>query len=62
MGFLLFLFVYMVGYVDGFSYTEPSMHPWDEDYLILMDDVFVVFLDLGFIFLNTFVSIVHKRN
>jgi hypothetical protein len=40
-----FQFVYVVDYIDGFSYIEPSLHPWDEAYLILMDDVFYVFLD-----------------
>jgi hypothetical protein len=32
-------------YVDGFLYIEPSLHPWDETYLIMMDDYFDVFLD-----------------
>ncbi|ERE66999.1 hypothetical protein H671_8g19022 [Cricetulus griseus] len=27
---LLVLFVYMVYFIDGFSYVEPSLHPWDE--------------------------------
>jgi hypothetical protein len=36
----------MVDYVDGFSYIEPPLHPWDEAYLIRMDDVFDVFLGL----------------
>jgi hypothetical protein len=31
---------------DGFLYTEPSLHPWDEDYLIVVNDRFEVFLDL----------------
>jgi hypothetical protein len=29
----------MVGHIDGFSYIEPSLHPCDEAYLIVMDDV-----------------------
>jgi hypothetical protein len=37
----------MVDYIDGFSYTEPSLHPWDKAYLIMVDDIFDVFL--GFI-------------
>jgi hypothetical protein len=41
-----FEFVYVVGYTDGFPYIEPSLHPWDEAYLILVNDVFDVFLDL----------------
>ncbi|ERE71837.1 hypothetical protein H671_6g15460 [Cricetulus griseus] len=30
--------VYMVYYIDGFSYVKPSLHPWDEAYLITVDD------------------------
>jgi hypothetical protein len=43
---LLFEFVYVVDYVDGFLYIEPSLHPWDEAYLIVVNDRFDVFLDL----------------
>jgi hypothetical protein len=32
-------------YIDGFPYIEPSLHPWDETYLVRMDDYFDVFLD-----------------
>jgi hypothetical protein len=32
-------------YVDGFPDIEPSLHPWVEAYLIVMDDHFDVFLD-----------------
>ncbi|ERE83492.1 hypothetical protein H671_2g6668 [Cricetulus griseus] len=38
-------FVYMVDYIDGFSYVEPSLHPWDEAYLIMVDDFSDMFLD-----------------
>jgi hypothetical protein len=41
----VFEFVYIVDYVDGFPYFEPSLYPWDELYLIMMDDPFDVFLD-----------------
>jgi hypothetical protein len=34
-----------VDYVDRFLYIEPSLHPWDETYLIVMDDPFNIFLD-----------------
>jgi hypothetical protein len=34
-----------VNYFDGFPYIEPPMHPWDEAYLIMMDDCFDVFMD-----------------
>jgi hypothetical protein len=35
----------MMDYIDGFSYIEPSLHRWDEAYLIIVDDVFDVFFD-----------------
>ncbi|ERE89337.1 hypothetical protein H671_1g2412 [Cricetulus griseus] len=35
----------MVDYIDEFSYVEPSLHPWDEAYLIIVDDFSDVFLD-----------------
>jgi hypothetical protein len=35
-----------MGSIDGFSYTGPSVHPWDEAYFILVDDIFDVYLDL----------------
>ena len=41
-------FVYVVNYIDGFLYIELSLHPWDEAYLIMMDDCFDVFLDSVF--------------
>ena len=41
----VFEFVYILDHVDGFPYIEPSLHPWDETYLVQMDDCFDVFLD-----------------
>jgi hypothetical protein len=43
----VFEFVYIVdyGYIDGFSYIKPSLHPWNETYLVRKDDCFDVFLD-----------------
>ncbi|ERE69570.1 hypothetical protein H671_6g17041 [Cricetulus griseus] len=35
----------MVDYIDGFSYVEPSLHPWNEAYLIMVDDFSDMFLD-----------------
>ena len=46
MLFFSFEFVYMVDYVDGFLNIEPSLHPWDEPYLIKVDDFIDVFLNL----------------
>ena len=40
-----FEFVYVVDSIDGFLCIEPSLHPWDEAYLIMEDDHFDVFLD-----------------
>ena len=36
---------YVVDYIDGFLYIEPSLHPWNEAYLIMVNDYFDVFLD-----------------
>ena len=33
-------------YVDGFPYIEPSLLPWEEAYLIMMNDNFDGFFDL----------------
>jgi hypothetical protein len=38
-------FVYKVDYVVGFPYIKPSLHPWNETYLVMMDNHFDVFLD-----------------
>jgi hypothetical protein len=42
----VFEFVYIVDYIDGLQYIKPSLHPWDEAYLTMMDDRFDVFLGL----------------
>jgi hypothetical protein len=42
----LFLFVYMMEYSDEFLYIIPPLNPWDEVCLIMVNDVFDVFLDL----------------
>ena len=56
MGFF-FQFVYMVDYVDGFSYIELSLHPKEDAYLVLMDDVFNVFLDF---ICKYFIELLHQ--
>jgi hypothetical protein len=43
--FFFLKFVYIVDYIDRFPYIKLSLHPWDEAYLIIMDDHFDVFLD-----------------
>ena len=34
----VFEFVYKLDYIDGFPYIKQSLHPWDEAYLVMMDD------------------------
>ena len=46
MLFIFFDIVHIVDYVNGFSYVESTLHPWDEAYLILVNDGFDMFLDL----------------
>jgi hypothetical protein len=59
----VFAFVYIVDYVHGFSYIEPSLHPWDESYLNMMDDSFDVFLDLVYEnFIEYFYIYIHRMN
>ena len=59
----VFEFVYIVDYVDRFPYTKPSLHPWNEAYLILMDDCFDVFLGLvSENFIEYFCIDIHKGN
>jgi hypothetical protein len=58
-----FEFVYIGHYIDELLYVEVSLHPWDEAYLIMMDDCFDVFLDLVCKNLIEYFSInIHKRN
>ena len=44
--FFSYEFVYIVDNIERFPYIEPSMHPWNEVYLIMVNDRFDVFLDL----------------
>ena len=37
----VFEFVYIMEYIDGFSYIKPSLHPWNKTYLVRMDDCFM---------------------
>jgi hypothetical protein len=34
-----------VDYVSGFLFVAPTLHPWDEAYMIMVDDGFDMFLD-----------------
>jgi hypothetical protein len=58
-----FEFVDVVDYLDGFPYIEPSLDPWDEAYLIVVNDHFDVFLDsVGKNFIEYFCINVHKED
>jgi hypothetical protein len=58
-----FEFVYIVDYVDGFPYIEPSLHYWDEAYLIMVNNCFDVFLDSACEnFVEYFCIDIHKGN
>ena len=59
----VFEFVYIVDYIDEFPYIEPLLHPWDEAYLIIMDEPFDVFLDsVTENFIEYFCFDIHKEN
>jgi hypothetical protein len=61
--FFFFEFVYVVDYIDGFPYIESSLHPWDEAYLIVVNDHFGVFLDsVCENFIEYFCIDIHKGN
>ena len=50
-------------YIGGFPYIKPSLHPWDEAYLVMMDNRFDVFLDLvREDFIENFCIDIHKGN
>jgi hypothetical protein len=57
----VFEFVSIVDYIDGFPYIEPSLHPWGEDYLIMMHDHFDVFLDSIFEILLSIFALIFIR-
>jgi hypothetical protein len=58
-----FDFVCLVDYIDGYPNIKPSVHPWDETYLIMMDDPFHVFLDSALEnFIEYFYMNIHKGN
>ena len=53
----------MVGDIGEFSHGESSLHSWNEAYLIMVDDVFDVFLYLVCeYFIEYFCINVHKGN
>jgi hypothetical protein len=61
--FFLIDLVYIVGFIDRFLCIEPSLYPWNEAYLIMMDDHFDVFLDsVCENFIEYFCIYIHKGN
>ena len=63
MWFFAFEFVYIVDCVDGFPYIKPPLHPWNEAYLIIMNDCFDQFLySDSEIFIEYFCIDIHKGN
>jgi len=63
MWFSFLRLFYIVDYIDGFPYIEPSLHTWDEAYLLMMDDCFDVFLDsVCEKFIEYFCVNIHKGN
>ena len=56
-------FVYIVDYIGGFLYIKPSLQPWNETYLVRMDDCFDVFLDsVSENYIEYFCINIHKGN
>ena len=56
-------FVYIVDYINGFLYIEPTMHPWDKVYLILLNYGFNVFLNaICKNFIEHFCINIHKQD
>ena len=50
-------------YVDGFPYIKPSLHHWNETYLVRIDDCFDVVLDsVSENFIEYFCIDIHKGN
>jgi hypothetical protein len=58
-----FEFIYTVEWINAFPYIQPSLHPWDAAYWIMMDDHFDVFLDsVCENFIEYFCIYIHKWN
>ena len=59
---MVFVFgsVYVVNYVYRLAYVEPALHPQDEFYLIMVDKLFDVLLQLAcHYFIEDFCEYVH---
>ena len=54
----VFEFVYIMDYIDGFSYIKSSLHPWNKTYLVRIDDFLMCYwIRLARILLSIFASI-----
>ena len=55
---MVFVFgsVYVVDYIYRLAYVEPALHPWDETYFIVMDNLSDVLLQLVCQYFNEFAS------
>jgi hypothetical protein len=48
MWFFFFQFVYIVEYLDAFLYIKSFLHPCNEPHLIMVNDIFDVYLESVF--------------
>jgi hypothetical protein len=46
-------FVFELDYIDGFAYIEPYLNPWNETYMVRIDDCFDVIDDCFDVFLDS---------
>jgi hypothetical protein len=59
----VFEFVYIVDYIGGFPYIKLPLHPWNEAYLIMVDDCIDVFLNsVSNNFIEYFCTDIYKGN
>ncbi|KAL6081500.1 hypothetical protein STEG23_016363, partial [Scotinomys teguina] len=60
---LITMFIYMVYYIDRILYVKPSLHLWDKAYLVMVNNVFDVFLEsVCRYFIEYFCIYVHEGN
>jgi hypothetical protein len=63
MWFFFFDLFYIVDYVSGFLYTEPTLNPLEEAYLVTVNNNFNVFLDsVCKNFIEYFYIDIHKQD
>jgi hypothetical protein len=55
----VFASVNVLCYIYRFAYVEPSLHPWDEANLVVVNDPSDVLLDLVCHFIDNFCIDVH---